>query len=391
MADKKKIGLAIVTYKDNFGSALQSYATQKIVQKMGYDTEIIDIEGVLKQIQRKKIFFFLLRLLKKDELTYVFEKMISKFKSDTTGDYSEKMAIRHEVYQSFYNQFFSFAPKKKSFAELGELCKSYDAVVVGSDQLWRPSNIAGKYFTLEFVPDEIKKIAYSTSFGVSVLPKFQRRHAKKFLSRIEHISVRENSGQKIVKEMANRDIPVVVDPTMLFDAEEWNEMLPCERMASGDYILCYFMGSNPEHRAFAKRLSILTGYRIIALLHGSVYIASDEEFPDEKPFDVGPTEFIDLIKNAKYMITDSFHGSVFSILNRTPFFAFRRYDDESAFSANDRLHTLLSWTGLEDRMLTGDEDVQDYADKKIDYDAVLNKVKTRREESIKYLEKAFEQ
>ena len=389
MASKKTVGLVIVTYKDNFGSALQSYATQKAVQQLGFSTEVLQISGVHKQIQRKKVLYFLSRLLKKDELMYVFDKALSKFKSDSKGNYSADMEVRHKFYQNFYEKHFTFADSKKTFSELGEMCNKYSAVLVGSDQLWRPSNIAGGYFTLEFVPDNIKKIAYSTSFGVSVIPTLLKKHTKNFLSRIEHISVREKSGKSIVKDLINRDIPVVADPTMLFPIEQWSEIMPKNRVAEGDYILCYFMGSNPEHREFAKKLKEATGYRIIALLHGSVYIASDEDFPDEKPYDVGPGEFIDLIKNAKYMLTDSFHGSVFSILNKTEFFAFRRYDDESAFSANDRLHTLLEWTGLKDRMLSGNEDVCECVKRSIDFDEVLKRVEENRERSMAYLQNAL--
>lgn len=390
MSDNRKmVGLAIVTYKDNFGSALQSYATQKAVQKLGFSTEVLQISGVHKQIQRKKVFYFLSRLFKKDELMYVLDKALSKFKSDSKGNYSTDMETRHKVYEKFYKNHFTFADSKKTFSELGEMCGKYSAVLVGSDQLWRPSNIAGEYFTLEFVPENIKKIAYSTSFGVSVIPALLKKHTKKFLSRIEHISVRENSGKRIVKDLINRDIPVVADPTMLFPIEEWTEIMPENRVAEGDYILCYFMGSNPSHREFAKKLKEETGYRIIALLHGSVYIASDEDFPDEKPYDIGPGEFIDLIKNAKYMVTDSFHGSVFSILNKTPFFAFRRYSDDSAFSANDRLHTLLSWTGLSDRMLKGDESVCECIKQDIDFDDVLKRVEKNRELSFEYLKNAL--
>lgn len=389
MSKSKTVGLVIVTYKDNFGSALQSYATQKAVQKLGYDTEILRIEGVEKQIQRKKILFFLSRLVKKDELKYVADKALSKFKSESTGDYSKNMAVRHKMYESFNAEFFRFAEKKNSFSELSALCKKYDAVLVGSDQLWRPSNIAGGYFTLEFVPDEVKKIAFSTSFGVSVIPALQRGHAKRYLSRIEHISVRENSGKKLVKELINRDIPVVTDPTMLFDINDWQEIVPEKHITTGDYILTYFMGDNPKHREFVKRLKAKTGYKIVSLLHGSVYVASDEDFPDEKPYDVGPGEFIDLIANARYMVTDSFHGSVFSILNRTPFFTMLRYEDKSAFSSNDRVHTLLSWTGLPDRLLTGDEDVNEQLNKTIDFESVLRRVEENRKQSWGFLENAL--
>ena len=321
----RKIGLVIVTYKDNFGSALQSYATQEIVKQLGYQTEIFDISGVSRKIMRNKVLFYLRRLFEQDEFSYVFEKAKSKFKKDNTNQYAENMRIRHEVYKKFYNDYFEFGPKVSSWAELTNQSKKYSSVVVGSDQLWRPSNIAGHYFTLEFEPVNDNKIAYSTSFGVSVLPKDQHKQASKFLNRIESLSVRENTGQKLVKDLTDRDIPVVCDPTMLFDAEQWMSVQKEEPIIKKDYILTYFMGDNPQHREFVKKLKEKTGYKIIGLLHGSVYIAADEYYVDSAPFNIEPGEFINLIRNAKFMCTDSFHGTVFSILNSTLFFAFRRY------------------------------------------------------------------
>jgi hypothetical protein len=132
-------------------------------------------------------------------------------------------------------------------------------------------------------------------------------------------------------------------------------------------------------------LSKQTGCRIIGLLHGATYISYDEDVVDEKPYNVGPAEFINLIRNAEYVCTDSFHCCVFSILNSTKFFAFRRWPDASKFSANDRLYTLLKFTGLERRMLDGTEDVAKCANDAIDFTNVLNRVAQRRKESMDYL------
>ena len=97
-----------------------------------------------------------------------------------------------------------------------------------------------------------------------------------------------------------------------------------------------------------------------------------------------------MVRNAEYMCTDSFHGTVFSILNSTYFFAFRRYSDSSEFSTNDRLHTLLRWTGLSDRMIYGTEDVKEQINKTICFSEVLKTVETKKSESLAYLMRALE-
>ena len=392
MVDKKKIGIAAVTYKENFGSALQTYATQYTLEKMGYDARIFEINGVHRQIHIKKLLYYAGRMFDPVELKYLLANLKSRSRksaSASTDQYAQDMIVRKQVYADFNKNWNKMLPLVKGWSGLTKQASEMDAVVVGSDQLWRPSNIVGCYFTLEFVPDNVKKIAFSTSFGVPELPANLHKHAKKFLSRIEHISVRENSGSDIVKAESGRDATVVCDPTMMLTAEDWMHIQEEKPFAEGKYILMYLMGDNPEQREFVKQLSKKSGCRIIGLLHGATYIAYDEEVADEKPFNVGPSEFVNLIRNAEYVCTDSFHCCVFSILNSTKFFAFRRWPDGSKFSANDRLYTLLDFTGLSRRMLMGTEDVDKCIADDIDFGPVLEKVYEKRKMSMEYLVNAL--
>lgn len=383
----KKIGLAVVTYKDNFGSALQTFATQYKVSQLGYPVECVTTDGIQSEIDSKKKLYYLGRIFNKEEFAYLWSFVTSHFirKKVKNAIYTSNMAIRHEQYTDFNNKFLKFSPRVDTIAELHNLASTYESIIVGSDQLWRPSNIAGEYFTLEFAPSTVKKIAYSTSFGVAKLHRSIQKHAIKFLKDFDWISVRENSGRTIVMDMIHRDIPVVCDPTMLLTVDEWNKYVPQKPIIDGDYIVCYIMGESCQQREFIKKLREITGYRVVGLLHGSNYNAGDDEWVDEAPYNVGPFDFINLIKYAKYVCTDSFHCSVFSILNNTPFFVFRRDSDNEETSANDRIYTLLSWSGLDNRLLFGTEDVKACIDLKIDYKNVNEKVTTRREESLEYL------
>lgn len=386
----KKIGLSVVIYKDNFGSALQTYATQYAVSKLGFSVECIDTTNIQSAIDSKKKKYYIGRVFNKEEFNYLWSFVSSKIrKKSTNAGYSNNMKIRHKQYVRFNNEYLKLSRRVNSFEDLTELSKTYDALIVGSDQLWRPSNIAGEYFTLEFAAPGVKKIAYSTSFGVAKLHRSIQKHAKRYLTNFDHISVRENSGKTIVKDMIGRDIPVVCDPTMLLSYEEWHNYVSPEPFVKGDYILCYIMGDSDIQRDYVRRLSKETGLKVVGLLHGSTYVAGDDEWVDEAPYNVGPFEFINLIKNAKYVCTDSFHCCVFSILNNTPFFAFRRDSDNEETSANDRIYTLLSWSGLEDRLLYGNENIQEQLLKQIDYSEVNKRVIKRREESLDYLKNAL--
>lgn len=393
MSPMKKIGIAAVTYKDNFGSALQTYATQYTLEKLGYDAKIFDIKGVNRNIMMKKLLYYAGRLFDPVEAKYLFANLTSRSRkqaSVASDHFAQEMQVRHQMYADFNKKWFKMLPPAGSWKALAEQSSKMDAVVVGSDQLWRPSNIVGCYFTLEFVPDNIKKIAFSTSFGVPEIPKQLHKHAKNYLSRIEHISVREDSGADIVKAESGREAKVVCDPTMMLTSEDWMHIQQEKPIADGKYILMYLMGDNPEQREFVKKLKEKSGCRVIGLLHGATYISYDEDVAVEKPFNVGPSEFVNLIRNAEYVCTDSFHCCVFSILNSTKFFAFRRWPDDSKFSANDRLYTLLKFTDLDSRMLMGTENIDQCIADHIDFKDVLEKVAVRRKESMDYLTNALD-
>ena len=318
----------------------------------------------------KKMLYYVGRLFDPVEAKYLFANLTSRSRksaSVSSDQFAQDMKVRHQMYQDFNKKWNKMLPTVNGWSGLRKQAAEMEAVVVGSDQLWRPSNIVGCYYTLEL-----------------------HKHAKKYLSRIEHISVREDSGAEIVKYESGRDATVVCDPTMMLTAEEWMHIQNEKAFAEGNYILMYLMGDNPEQREFVKKLSKATGCRIIGLLHGATYISYDEDVVDEKPYNVGPSEFMNLIRNAQYVCTDSFHCCVFSILNSTKFFAFRRWPDGSKFSANDRLYTLLKFTGLERRMLVGTEDVEKCAADQIDFSDVLEKVTLRRKESMEFLLNSLE-
>ena len=165
---------------------------------------------------------------------------------------------------------------------------------------------------------------------------------------------------------------------------------PKERLIQDKYIFCYFLGKTVEYRKFAERLKEKTGYKIVSLNHLDEYVKYSDKFADEAPFDIGPSEFLNLIRNAEFVCTDSFHGTVFSLINHKKFFVFRRYKKHSKVSTNSRLNSLLKIVDLIDRMLEGEESVEDLVEKEIDYEVVDQKLEEFREESKAFLRGALD-
>lgn len=388
----KKIGIVSCYFQHNYGSMLQALATQMALDKLNYENETVDISGFNHEIQKAKLLYFAKASLTSDillsKLGMTKNVLIKKF---SKNEYAAMSRIRDEKFDDFSKKWFRMSPQYTSKKKLGNSCKeNYSSVLVGSDQLWLPGNIAADYYTLNFVPETVNTIAYATSFGQSSLPKDSSRKAALFLKKIRHIGVREESGQKLVKELAGRYVPVVCDPTLLFTGEEWLSIQKDKPIVEDKYILCYFLGNNPPHREFAKRLREATGCKIIALTHLDEFVKSDEGYADETPYNVDPADFLNLIRNATYVCTDSFHCSVFSMLYKKVFFTFRRYARKTKSSTNSRLDTLFRLAGVSERILEGAEDIQKCLYMEIDYNSVHQNFAKIREESYQYLQKALE-
>jgi len=353
----KKVGIVSCYFQPNYGSMIQALATQMALDKLGFDNETIDISGFNSEIKKAKIKYFLKASLTSD---FLLSKMgmaknvlIKKF---SKNEYTRNSAIRKIKFERFNKRRFRLSMQVDSKANLGKfVADHYSTVLVGSDQLWLPGNIAADYYTLNWVPESVNTVAYATSFGQSVLPKDSAKKAAVFLKRIRHIGVREESGQKLIKQITGRDVPVVCDPTLLFTGKEWMSIQQENPIINEPYIFVYFLGNNPPHREFVKRLKAETGCKIVALVHLDEFVKSDEGYADYTPYDIDPIDFLNLIRNASYVCTDSFHCSVFSMQYEKIFFSFRRYVRKTAASTNSRLDTLFKLAGVKDRIITGSE------------------------------------
>ena len=385
----KKVAIVSCYFQKNYGSMLQAYATQKFLNDNKIANETICYDGINAAINQKKYKYYFKQLINpnvvKGKLGYINIKLRKKNPFSQLG---RNLRTRDTAFKKFTTEF-TLSSRCDSFEELTASCENYSAVLLGSDQLWLPSNLDADYYTLNWVPEKLKKISYSTSFGLSELPVQYHEMAGKFLNRIQYLSTREKTGQEIIKTVSGRDAEVVCDPTMLFDGSEWMEIQKEEPLCKEHYIFCYFLGDNPEQRKFVKEMKRQTGCKIVSILYLNVYAKSDRHFADIAPFDVGPAEFLNYIRNAEYVCTDSFHASVFSILYHKKFFTFRRFKASYALATNSRLDTLLETVGLENRILNAEENVKECLDMDIDYGSVDKKVETMRNYGRRFLMEAL--
>lgn len=378
----RKVGIVSCYFKNNYGSMLQAYATQKFLEDNQIPNETINVSDLVDFKKGKRKYYLSqitnfgfiktkIGMIKLRGYQVLNKKLGNNFK------------IRNKKFEEF-KRLFNLTRTFNTYNDINEYSKQhYSDVVVGSDQLWLPVNIVADYYTLNWVPDEVNKISFATSFGVSSVPNKYKKLYSKFLKRIDYLSVREANAVELVKDLSEKEAKLVCDPTLLLNKEQWMEIQNQERIVKEKYIFCYFLGSNIEHRKFVERLKEKTGYKIISLNHCDEYVKYSDKFADITPYDVGPAEFVNYIRNAEYVCTDSFHGTVFSLINNTNFYTFERFSKKEKMSTNSRIHSLLKIVELEGRLINGTENVDEVLDK-VDFNVANKKIEELRNESIKW-------
>ncbi|KGK89556.1 polysaccharide pyruvyl transferase family protein [Clostridium sp. HMP27] len=381
-----KIGVLNCFQIKNYGSVLQSYAMEKAIQNLGYNAVSIYYN---KDRGLKQYMEYLPQLMIKEVVLMkykgVHKKLYLKFKNK---ELNKLILQRNLKFDKFVQNNFNCSSHYIGIDNLKKYADDFSAFVLGSDQVWHPINLGSHYYTMEWIPHNKYKITYAASFGVSYIPKIQQKATCKYLSKINSISVRENSGALIVKQFTGKDVPVVLDPTLLLPKSHWDTIARQPNMLDEKYIFCYFLGNNKFHREFAEKLKRQTGFKIITLPYMDEIVEEDFDFGDYKLFDVGPSEFLGLIKNAEYICTDSFHGTIFSILYNKKFLTFSRHVNKSKGSTNSRIDTLLDSLCLTSRKMSDTEvkaEALSLISDDIDYNLVENKLKRLIEKSTSYL------
>lgn len=377
----KKIG-CVLAFCNNYGTMLQSYATLKKIQSMGYDCDFIRYKKRLTLTQKISMGIQFLRL---KDFDGKMRRIKSRIYPHFNPAYRKIKCIKDQAFVNFAKEKLTpYFSEYVGFENLQKGALKYNAVLVGSDQIWSPMSLYNKFYNLLFVDDCIPKIAYASSFGVSEIPPFQHKATGDYLNRFSMIGVRESSGKKIVDSLSKKTATVVADPTMLLTKEEWEEEIKnTEVPFETPYILCYFLGKNKEHREAVLQLKRKKGYKIIAICHNDGYVKIDKNFGDLQPADIGPLEFLKCIYHASYVCTDSFHCTAFSILFQKQFMSFYRFKSSLKSSRNSRIDSILGKFNMSDRIYQGDITK---IEQPIDYTLITPLLKEYRQMSLKFLE-----
>lgn len=363
---EKKVGILTFVEADNYGAMCQAVALQKVVENLGYNSELIRYRNASLRVQyhyrKLKDSSSVSEYVKRNIAVQINRKRIKKFEK--------------------YRRNLSISKVLKA-DELEGFCKKYYKVIVGSDQVWNPRNTSGDLnFLLQFLEDDRKKIAYAASFGNTAYFSEFNNMASQLIHKIPQISVREKAGEAFLKAAFDIESTCVLDPVLLLKKDEWGSM--CGRIACDNYVFVYQLRpNNADMVDFTNRCSkffnckaVVLPYLVPCLLHSNQFANREVEY------NLDPGEFVARVKGARCVITDSFHGVALSIANHVDFWVFV---DRSKENTNERIISLLRLCHLEDRIVQSDT-VQ--YDNRIDYESVERVLMKAREESLSFLGQA---
>ncbi len=370
------IGLLTLPFNNNYGGYLQAYALMTVLKQMGHNVELIN-----RRPQKRPL---------KSRIKLIILNIIDIIKS---GKKKNIIPNQEKIFYRRGQNMFVFTdkwirPKTApifSTKQLKKICYGrYEIVVVGSDQVWRPDYVPNiNEFFLDFLNSGTKRFSYAASFGNSH-PFFTSKQIKncgKALDKFSHISVREKSAIDIFEAFnwpSEKNVEVVLDPTFLLTKEDYCGLINCNSDKYKKKVTCYILDNSLEIEEFATKFGIIMHKEVKFFLDGKKWKKDDYVLPS---IDDWLTSF----RDSDYIVTDSFHGTVFSIIFNKPFVTLQNYS-----RGNDRMEDLLKMFGLEKQLFKIENDMDDISFD-INWSRVNDILSDKREESYKYLVRALKE
>ena len=369
---KKSIKTITFQRAHNYGAFLQAYALQTCLKSLNYNVKIIDYQN--NNIDTKKPINF----YKKNNIKWTIKSII---------DYVKHNKLLNDKYKKFnylIENNFDLTKKVKDDEDILNVIEDNDILITGSDQVWNPIITKGvdDIYTLNINKEKIKKISYAPSFGsIDEIDNYKRQLIKN-ISKINKISVREKSAQDFLCNELKSRVDVVLDPTLLLTYVEWNDIIVKQNYSEPKekYILAYDVAPDSEYVKIVNDLSNQSNLKVIHFDLKNIY---KNEYMNK--YSADPFEFINLIKNAEYIVTTSFHATVFSIIFNKKFWVIPHK------KTGKRVTDLLLLMKLSNRVIYALEEFRkrDY-NEKINYTLTNEIIVKERKKSKKWLIDAIE-
>lgn len=370
----KSVGIITIHKINNYGSVLQAYALQKTCEDLGYKVEIIDYNFPNEYHMQH-------RYPTKGDIQPNEPRWIKML-------YALVLMRQHKGIRAFVANYQHLSGcQYNSPDELQNESLKYDVYITGSDQLWNPRHCGGDpAFLLHFAPDEAVKISYAASMCSDSLPSELVNSYCTLLNRYKYISVRENSSVQVIKNLTGKDAYNVLDPTLLLNRDQWNQIASKKRIVKKKYVLCYFLNYTfnafPYVDQLAEYVQQQTGYEIVRVARPPHRLGISHT-----QYEVGasPEEFLALIRDAEMVLTTSFHGTAFAVNYGKPVFTV--VQDKAA--SDSRQVSLMHNLGLDEQILSIHDEMPDMSRFRYDIEGEQERLDALRQKSMDYLKMAL--
>ena len=378
----KTIGILTLQNANNFGALLQAYALKSyLLNNFNCKVFIVNHDWSKEPLNFHKIIKNPFAFLKKIFLYNSIKKRIKKS--------SKSLNIEGfgNVFQDFRDNHLNITKEEYSYTSLCMKPPEADIFIVGSDQVWAVDFLfKSRTYLLEFVGDGVKKISYAPSFGKAELESYLKPILAKSLRKFDSISIREKSGKNIIESLLEKNIAKVVDPTLLLTKEGYLSLIEPAKIEDS-YIFVYLLDQEESLYKWSEEVvNFLADYHSLRV----IYVSTNNinEIPDHwETFYPSPEEFLGLIDASSLVITNSFHGTVFSILFEKQFHALPR--DHYKNKQNLRITDLLKIIELENRFIEPYSSKTNIEQIKINYIKVKEKLDVQRTYSQEFLQTAI--
>lgn len=368
-----KIALLSFHNAANYGAALQAYALQRALLDMGYENEYINYQNQHRK-NSYSMSHHIIDSLKKNDFIGAIKYILG----------APFMNLRKIRFNKFYKNNLKCTSKIYSTSnDAKSLNNDYFKFIVGSDQVWNYKNNGNDdAYLLSFVDDDSKKVSYSSSFGISEIPIEQKNIYSTYLSRIAYLSVREQYGVELVKELTNREAKLVLDPVFLLSKTRWEQMSN-KKIDNRSYVFSYTNKPNQLESFLYSTKYDLKGKHVYKLSSNLTI----NDFIDSKihvKYTMSPTDFISVIRDSELIVSASFHCIAISIILNKPFVAILTGDK----GKDERILNILKILGLENRIYSEKMTLKQ-VNETIDYDLVNEKMESMKSISIQFLKNAI--
>lgn len=376
----RRVGILTFYYNvRNYGAMLQAFALCETIAGLGYECRQISYD---RFISSKTTSQQIREYIRNKKFIKLIKKGVIVAKRKARRRIIKDLAVRNKL----FDEFMCSIPHTVPYTEetISESLEQFDIFVCGSDQIWNP-DWSNEVFFLKFAGPAVK-IAYAASIGQSSLTDSYKMKLAEVISGFDSVSLREHQFVDELGALAGKNIECVLDPTMLLRKEDY-EKICSDNILDGEYALVYLLGSNKANIKTARKIGKCLGVKIAYIPYVGNYCLDDEKNSDFPLLDVGPREFLSLIKNARAVITDSFHACVFSIIFHKDFYCLERKENLHKSTMGNRISTLLGEVSLQGRLVKSFDDFTNI--RPINYNSVDIQLNELRKNSMNFLRRSL--